>query len=72
MLKIIIILIATLVLGGCTLLPKQENAAKDQALPSPTTTSSPTPSLSTETTESSLETDLNATVIEDEDFSDLQ
>lgn len=71
MIKLLIILIATLILGGCTLTTSQGDAAKDQA-PNNTVVMSPEPSLSTDNSESALETDLNATIIEDEDFSDLK
>lgn len=78
--KLIILVIASFILGGCTLqqyLPKQGKSANDtQPTPSPMLVSSPTtspePSLGTGTDESSIELDLDATVIEKEDFSDLE
>lgn len=71
MIKLIIIILTALVLGGCTLLPNSEEAAKDQASDS-NYVASPTPSLSTDDSDATLESDLNATVIEEEDFSDLE
>lgn len=77
--KLIILVITSLILGGCTLdqyLPKRGDAARDQQVPSPTVIASPTtspdPSLGTDTDEASIELDLDATVIEKEDFSDLE
>lgn len=80
--KLILILSAALLLGGCTLgAKKMENTPNTQA--SPTPTSSPMsssvpdqdldemPKTTTGSDTKSIETDLNATVILEEDFSDL-
>lgn len=71
MLKIFIVLLSALILGGCTLASPQSDAAIDQK-PSTMAVSSPEPSLSTDNSDAALETDLNATSIDAEDFSDLE
>lgn len=79
--KLAIISLSAVLLGGCTLgeVFKTDNAAKDAKsdsvmTPSPTPDSSlesmPATSASDDVT--SLETDINATTILDEDFSDLE
>lgn len=81
--KLTIISLSAALLGGCTLLDvfKPSDAAKDinkevVATPTPTSTS-PDPNLEAipspkaENDVTSLEADINATVILDEDFSDL-
>ena len=84
--KIAILALSTLLLGGCTLLDtfKISDAAKDEKPGSPiaTTTPAPTsspdtnleamPSTSDATDLTSLETDINSTLILEEDFSDLE
>lgn len=75
--KLLIIFVSALILGGCSLkqyLPGMGNAAKDQQTGGAkmTVSDSPAPSLQTQNDETSLETDLNNTVIVEEDFSDLK
>lgn len=84
--KLILILTTALVLGGCTLSSQLwSKSATDTALPTPTASPvalSPSPSpdpelesqpqTTTGTDYSSLESDLNSTVILEEDFSDLE
>lgn len=80
--KIIFLSLMSLVLGGCTILPKLNPAATDSATPSPS--SSPRSSDQTEvsayeqsqitsggTDEGSLEKDLNSTTIPDDDLTDI-
>lgn len=76
--KLLVLVIASILLGGCTLnqyFGKGDAARDSQLSPSPslvaTPTTSPEPSLGTGTDESSIELDLDATIIEKEDFSDL-
>lgn len=81
--KLILVLAAALLLGGCTIGSKMMGqSATDMS--SPTPTSSPVsstlpdseldsiPSTTTSSDTSSIESDLNATVILEEDFSDLE
>ena len=71
MLKLLTIILASIILGGCTLsnyLSPRETALDAQPSPS----STPTASLSTATDDASLESDLESTIIETEDFSDLE
>lgn len=83
--KLTIVTLASLLLGGCTLTEvfKPSEAVKDSqpevvATATPTPMASPDPNLdaipktSTSSDEKSLETDINNTVILDEDFSDLK
>jgi PBP1b-binding outer membrane lipoprotein LpoB len=82
--KIAILVSSALLLGGCTLTDslKSGNAAKDQksevvatTTPSPTvspdTSLESMPPVSNSTEVTSLEADINGSVILDEDFSDL-
>ncbi len=81
--KFAIISISALLLGGCTLTDvfKTDNAAKDvksevvatatPAPSSPDTNLQAMPSTSSQSDVTSLETDINATTILEEDFSDL-
>jgi len=79
------IALASLLLGGCTLTDifKPNEAVKDSqpevvatSTPAPVASSDPSldaiPKTSTSSDEKSLETDINNTVILDEDFSDLK
>lgn len=79
--KLTLISLSALLLGGCTLLDvfKPSDAAKDinkevvasstPAPPDPNLEAIPSPKAENDVT--SLETDINSTVILDEDFSDL-
>lgn len=81
--KIAILAFSSILLGGCTLLDvfKPSDAAKDTkkevvatstpapASPDPNLEAMPSPKAANDV--SSLETDINSTVILDEDFSDL-
>lgn len=81
--KLTLISLSALLLGGCTLLDvfKPSDAAKDinkEVVASSTPTPAPPdpnleaiPSPKAENDVTSLETDINSTVILDEDFSDL-
>ncbi len=71
MTKLLLIITAALILGGCTLLPSTGDAAKDQSI-IPIASVTPEPSLSSETTDAALSADIEATIIEVEDFSDLE
>lgn len=81
--KLTIILLATLFLGGCNLTWPSPNAASDTQSPTPYVASSPVPQqvdpeldevkeTSSDTDVTSIEADLNNTVILQEDFSDLE
>ncbi len=80
--KIFMLFLASFMLGGCTLIPRSDRAATDMASPVPTITPTPTldpdPELgamaspTTQDDTASITTDLNSTVILDEDFSDLE
>ncbi len=83
--KLILILAAALLLGGCTLGKNlMGQSARDESEPSVTPTTTPLasimpdadldqmPSTSTSSDQKSIETDLSSTVILDEDFSDLE
>lgn len=81
--KLAILGISAILLGGCTFTDvfKTDNAAQDEK-PAVVATSTPAPTPDTQlqaipsplsgTDDSSLETDINNTVILDEDFSDLE
>lgn len=80
--KLALITISSLLLGGCTLLDslRQSDAAQDvkpaivatpTPLPSSDSALQAMPSTAPGTDVTSLETDINSTVILDEDFSDL-
>lgn len=75
--KIMFLGLAAILLGGCSLqsyLPGKNEAARDQKTEEEKVIvgESPAPSLSTGTDDDSLESDINATIILDEDFSDLE
>lgn len=81
--KLIFLALSAFILSGCTLLPSKENAATDTQLQvSPVATSTPAPAevdqvyVESQQTSSnndldSLESDLNKTLIPDEDLSDI-
>lgn len=79
--KIILVVLASVFLGGCTLpdFLQSQNAASDEQPELATSTPAPSadqslesiPAQSTQNDPSSLETDLNNTIIYEEDFSDL-
>ncbi len=78
--KLFLILVAGIILGGCTLASWREEAASDeqsQAAPSATTTGqadtdlAKTPSLTSDNQVGDLETDINNTEVLNEDFADL-
>lgn len=80
--KPLLVLVAALLLGGCTLGANlQGKSATDALSPTPTATPTATPPSDTElekmtptstgTDASSIEADLSSTVILEEDFSDL-
>lgn len=79
--KLILILAAALLLGGCTIGSNlMGNNATDSAsyTPTPTSSAAPDPDLeampqtTSSSDESSIQTDLESTVILEEDFSDLE
>ena len=75
--KMIWVGLGAILLGGCSLqsyLPGKNEAARDQKTEEEKIIvgESPAPSLSTKTDDASLEADINATIILDEDFSDLE
>lgn len=75
--KMILVGGAAVLLGGCLLesyLPGKNEAARDQKTEEDKIIvgESPVPSLSTKTDDASLEADINATIILDEDFADLE
>lgn len=83
MIKLFLILVAALVLGGCTLgstMFKQSATDEASSTPVPTPVSSVVtdeelesiPSTKSDTDAASIEADLNATSILEEDFSDLE
>jgi hypothetical protein len=79
--KIVLISVASILLGGCGLIPLKNNAASDQKLEqvapaSPSPSSDPAietmPSPGTQNDTTTLETDIESTTILEEDFSDLE
>lgn len=77
--KLALVLAAAVLLGGCTLgskfMGRNDDAQKPTPMPSSTVTTGTDidsmPDISTSTDAKSIESDLNATIILDEDFSNL-
>ncbi len=80
--KIIIVLAAALLLGGCGLIPLRQGGAASDQKPEQTMTASPAPSSDpaietmpspgSQNDATTLETDIESTTILEEDFSDLE